>query len=144
MLDSRDDNIYSSYVWECFLCIQCNPTSKYLCLILSGSVLSCFSAHCLTLSITVLSHTSALVSPLFDPVVVSLWGSGFLEVFLIDDGGDGSEGGAFGAVVSVFFLVKDEVFFTDSAGVMGFSGFFSSTTWSSLDLNEPKHDADKV
>jgi hypothetical protein len=43
-----------------------------------------------------------------------------------------------------FFPVKDEAFFIDSAGVMAFSGFFSSTTWSSLDLNEPKHDADKV
>jgi hypothetical protein len=54
-------------------------------------------------------------------------------------------------VLSVFFLVKVEVFFIDGAAVMAFSGFFSSVTedidtlspWSSFDLNEPKHDQTK-
>lgn len=85
---------------------------------------------------------------MFVPAVVCLRGLGSLEVFWIGGGG----GGAFGVGVTGFLSVKVEAFFIDGEGVMAFSGFFSSETedidtlspWSSLYLNEPRHDGDKV
>ena len=80
--------------------------------------------------------------------VGNLTGPGFVEGCLIGGGGGGG-GGTFGAGVSGILSVKDELFFLDGAGVMAFSGFFSSETeeigtlllWTSVDLNEPTYDA---